>query len=58
MTSINDYILEHCNAEVARLRAVRAELLEALHVIAAAADLKVAQSIACAAIAAAKGEQT
>jgi hypothetical protein len=56
--SINSYILEYGDAELERQRvvikrlcALNAELLEALHVIANAADLEVAQSIACSAIA-------
>ena len=51
MPSINQYIYDHANAEVKRLRARNAELLEALHVIANAAELEVAHQIACAAIA-------
>jgi hypothetical protein len=51
MPSINEHIFDHANAEVKRLRARNAELLEALHVIVKASDLEVAQSIAASAIA-------
>ena len=64
--SINSYILDYGGTEIKRLRAeikrqriLNAELLEALQVIANAAELEVAQSIACSAIAIAivKGEE-
>ena len=56
--SIASYIIDYGDAELERQRAVikrlhalNTELLEALHVIADAADLEIAQSIACSAIA-------
>jgi hypothetical protein len=51
MTSINQHIFDHAEAEIRRLRSLNSELLEALQVIVKASDLEVAQSIASSAIA-------
>ena len=57
MTSINQYILEHGNAEVERLLDLNVKLLAALQAVAEANTLAAAHEIASAAIAIAITDQ-